>query len=847
MDEALTPTDLNDISEDRFNQNDDRASSHNSDNGGNSGNHITNHSNSNKTNSRTNSNNSNSNNRNRSNNSNEDGYGTFKKPFRESNEESGATGSVAGGGGGSNYDDSPIFQTPAPLNWSARVISGQERVSPAPFSPADTQYKRYMESPRASPMHSPRVWPPSSPRVDAIPSISLRVEQLARGGRVIQMLKNASKAHATDSSFSCSNCSSSSSSSSSSPSYDSNSSLLGSGNSSNSHKRRKKVSSSSSSSNSSSSSGTSHSLLVVDKYLRRRHAFSLLDSDMIICGYVSDKTTAGLCVVIAEVHAGPEVNTKDPKTRPSLSSLSRNQTDAFQDIEALQISCVCQLCEIRAERGGGGDGEGNSASLDRFAIGDFVKALVISVDVHSEKVYISLNNARIKGAVSTHRLGLIPRPPEAPWQPPSPAAVFTNPYGASFNPYGSTVSASFNPYGSSASFNPYGSSASFNPYGSSSPSLNPYASPSLPSLRTPSFNYSYSGYESASQTKSVIKSDFCKKLRAESLFRNPQGINIMLAAYNINPLGSLLTPQESDPALNYKTLRNTQNQAWAKDSVTRGIALAKQGNVESALQHYEHALEIEPSFTHAFIARGAAYVLQGKLKEAVGEFEYALRLDPEQAHAKRYLQVAQDKLDAKAQEEKTPQNVHAYGEVVCRSGRSSSSSGYSSYSSSSYSSCASSSCHSGQRGNESESRRESTVRVSDSESDGEESELDGGLLIERERQIAKFVRKQQKEAKKQKHKKKKEKEKKKSKKKKTGKTKKKKAKESSSSSDEDGPKYSVQSSFTREPTPTFRSSHQSTRSVVDLTADHPPPFPLFSDDERFSPQFLPISPIPLSS
>jgi exosome complex RNA-binding protein Csl4 len=48
--------------------------------------------------------------------------------------------------------------------------------------------------------------------------------------------------------------------------------------------------------------------------------------------------------------------------------------------------------------------------VHQLSIGDHVKALVISVDVHSEKIYLSLNNGRLTGLTTRHSLGVCNAP-----------------------------------------------------------------------------------------------------------------------------------------------------------------------------------------------------------------------------------------------------------------------------------------------------------------------------------------------------------------------------------------------------------------------------------------------------
>jgi hypothetical protein len=85
------------------------------------------------------------------------------------------------------------------------------------------------------------------------------------------------------------------------------------------------------------------SLLEVDKYLRRRQAFARLDSDVVLRGFVYNKTEAGLVVSISEVFPDPKMDTK---MNLNLSSESADKSDVFQDIEELKIKCVCQISEM---------------------------------------------------------------------------------------------------------------------------------------------------------------------------------------------------------------------------------------------------------------------------------------------------------------------------------------------------------------------------------------------------------------------------------------------------------------------------------------------------------------------
>lgn len=247
-----------------------------------------------------------------------------------------------------------------------------------PFGPVScSPFATPGRSPSASPARqarsrskSPRVWPPSSPRVESIPSVDRRVVQLFRSGKANPMMKNASlsekKAKIKEYQKYL-------------HSYD---------------RSRKKSS--------------KNALLQMDRYLRRRHAFQLFDVDMVMKGKVCNKIDVGIVITIIDVDPSTvRLNTKYYSSS-QLSSESTEKDDAFQDIEELAIEGICQICEIES-----GETEilssRSSDIIDRFSLGDVVKALVISVDVHSEKLYLSLNNARLRGMPTQGRLGLVPK------------------------------------------------------------------------------------------------------------------------------------------------------------------------------------------------------------------------------------------------------------------------------------------------------------------------------------------------------------------------------------------------------------------------------------------------------
>ena len=71
-----------------------------------------------------------------------------------------------------------------------------------------------------------------------------------------------------------------------------------------------------------------------------------------------------------------------------------------------------------------------------------------------------------------------------------------------------------------------------------------------------------------------------------------------------------------------------------------GNALANQEKLAEAIEHYERALQIEPDDADAHNNLGNALVGQGKLKEAIEHYERALQFNPDYAEAHNNLGVA---------------------------------------------------------------------------------------------------------------------------------------------------------------------------------------------------------------
>lgn len=236
--------------------------------------------------------------------------------------------------------------------------------------------------------------------------------------------------------------------------------------------------------------------------------------------------------------------------------------------------------------------------LDSIALGSCIKALVISVDTHSETIFFSLNNDRLHPHQSHHVLG-----------------VSVDVHTHRPHPNVSMVPASpMHHWRSSSWFNhPSRRSLLIAPSPSSSPSLQKGRS-------------------------------FCERLREHPLFKNPEGQNIMARAFGISDRASLLPQPPVDSNDTYVNLRAVQNKEWAIDSVSRGGELARNSKLDDAIRYYTQALEIEPQCVDAYVGRGAAYMRLERLQDACKDLRHAVELDPEHANAIKFLQAAEEKV-----------------------------------------------------------------------------------------------------------------------------------------------------------------------------------------------------------
>jgi len=79
---------------------------------------------------------------------------------------------------------------------------------------------------------------------------------------------------------------------------------------------------------------------------------------------------------------------------------------------------------------------------------------------------------------------------------------------------------------------------------------------------------------------------------------------------------------------------------YAEAHYSLGVALAQQDKLAEASEHYQQALQIKPDYADALANLGVALAQQGKLAEAIEHYQLALKIRPDSAEALNNLGVA---------------------------------------------------------------------------------------------------------------------------------------------------------------------------------------------------------------
>ena len=65
--------------------------------------------------------------------------------------------------------------------------------------------------------------------------------------------------------------------------------------------------------------------------------------------------------------------------------------------------------------------------------------------------------------------------------------------------------------------------------------------------------------------------------------------------------------------------------------------LMRRGDLADGLEHFRHALEVDPKMTQAHVNLATAYITSGKLAEALKQYEIIVELEPDSPEAQHNL------------------------------------------------------------------------------------------------------------------------------------------------------------------------------------------------------------------
>jgi protein O-mannosyl-transferase len=112
---------------------------------------------------------------------------------------------------------------------------------------------------------------------------------------------------------------------------------------------------------------------------------------------------------------------------------------------------------------------------------------------------------------------------------------------------------------------------------------------------------------------------------------------VALVGFGVLTWGQAKVWRDSETLWRY-TLGNGHESSYAH--INLGNALAEQGHLEEALEHYRQAVRIDPEDATAYNNIGMALAERGRMEEAIDYYRNALRIDPNHAMAHHNLGLA---------------------------------------------------------------------------------------------------------------------------------------------------------------------------------------------------------------
>lgn len=142
---------------------------------------------------------------------------------------------------------------------------------------------------------------------------------------------------------------------------------------------------------------------------------------------------------------------------------------------------------------------------------------------------------------------------------------------------------------------------------------------------------------------------YLRQLERDCDFESPHSLRAMQRAFRLEEGWSVVEggTRSAEVATQLREylddVKAEVREAWATESVRRGVSHAKGGDYATALKCYEQALELDARHKDAYVARGAAMANQHRFRDAAEDFERALEIDPSDENAQKYLATIKEK------------------------------------------------------------------------------------------------------------------------------------------------------------------------------------------------------------